>query len=82
MIAGMEDIRRRLGKKSTFESAVTDLLRALHDDPRNVNRDDFNDCVQRSFTVLRSRYTAPAFWSAGKKLYEAVQVTPVLVYFV
>jgi hypothetical protein len=71
----MEDCRRRLGKKATFEAALADLQSALADNPSLIEEADFNDTVQRSFTVLKSRYSGPAFWSAGRKLYQAVQVS-------
>lgn len=74
MPASMDDIIKRLGKKATFEIAITDLLQALSDDPSIINSVDYKDATQRSFTVLKSRYTAPAFWAAGKRLYEAVRV--------
>ena len=70
----LEAIRTRLGKKTTFETAVADLLAFLYADPGIAASPEFQDIVQRSATLLKSRYTAPAFWTAGRRLYQAAKV--------
>lgn len=74
MEAHLKDVRKRLAKKATFEKAVSELQDALYEDPELVYSNEFISTVQRSYTLLKSRYTTPAFWSAGRSLYKAVQV--------
>ncbi len=70
----MLDVRKRLVRKATFEQALLDLQQLLSDNPELSKNAEYTASVQRSFTLLRTRYTAPAFWSAGRRLYQAVKV--------
>ncbi len=70
----LQDVRQNLSKKATFEQALADLQQLLNDNPDLIQNPEYFAVVQRSFTLLKSRYTAPAFWSAGRKLYQAVEV--------
>ena len=72
----IEDLRVRLGRKNTFEAALVDLERLLTADQAISAAPAFQDAVQRSFTLLKSRYTTPAFWAAGRRLYLAAKVSP------
>jgi hypothetical protein len=71
----LAEIRQRLGKKTTFEAAVADLQAIVSADPGIAANAGFQDIVQRSAALLKSRYTSPAFWSAGRRLYEAARVS-------
>ena len=62
-------VRARLAKKATFEAAVADLVKALHASPAAATDPAIAELIERSFTLLRTRYTAPGFWSAGRALY-------------
>jgi hypothetical protein len=70
----LEDVREKLNKKKTFEQALIDLQQLLVEIPELSTSVPLSALVQRTFTLLKTRYTAPAFWSAGKKLYQAVKV--------
>ena len=83
------DIRARLGKRSTFEGAAGELtslllqrarcrqLDAAHA-PEPLDAEAFQ-AVQRCATLLRTRYTSPAFWRAAQLLFQtaiAAATTP------
>ena len=70
----LAEIRQRLGKKTTFEAALADLQAIVRADPGIAANAAFQDVVQRSTALLKSRYTSPAFWTAGRRLYEAARV--------
>lgn len=70
----LHDVRQKLSKKATFEQALVALQQILVESPELSRDVEFSATLQRSFTLLKTRYTAPAFWSAGKKLYQAVKV--------
>ena len=72
----IEELRSRLAKKNTFEAALAGLESLLTSDQAISKAPAFQDAVQRSFTLLKSRYTAPAFWAAGRRLYLAAKVSP------
>lgn len=67
--AWRQGVRARLAKKATFEAAVADLEKALSASPAAASDPAIAELVERSFTLLRTRYTAPGFWSAGRALY-------------
>ena len=59
---------------SALVSALLRRARCRQLDPANAQRHedaDMWDAVERAFTLLRSRYTAPAFWRAGQMLFQA-----------
>lgn len=70
-----QDIKQRLERKATFEAAVKELTCAVQalsaaDSPTALNA----DLVARVHTLLKARYSNPAFWKAGLDLFKAVQV--------
>ena len=67
--AWRQGVRARLAKKATFEAAVADLGKALRASPAAASDPAIAELIERSFTLLRTRYTAPGFWSAGRALY-------------
>ena len=74
--AWRQGVKARLAKKATFEAAVADLVKALHASPAAASDPAVAELIERSFTLLRTRYTAPGFWSAGRALYaSAVQAS-------
>lgn len=74
----LEDIKRRLSKKATFENAVADLQKLLRDSPDLVSQDAVFDLMKRIMVLLRTRFTSPAFWRAGRGLYETAKVNTCL----
>ena len=74
--AWRQGVRARLAKKATFEAAVADLEKALRASPAAASDPAVAELIERSFTLLRTRYTAPGFWNAGRALYaSAAQVS-------
>ena len=67
--AWRQGVRARLAKKATFEAAVAELEKALRASPAAASDPAVAELIERSFTLLRTRYTAPGFWSAGRALY-------------
>ena len=67
--AWRQAVRARLAKKATFEAAVADLEKALRASPAAASEPAIAELIERSFTLLRTRYTAPGFWNAGRALY-------------
>lgn len=74
------DLRARLAKRTSFESAAAELTSALLRRARCRQLDGANatqpdeelwSAVGRAHTLLRTRYTAPAFWRAGRMLFQA-----------
>ena len=61
--------RGRLGKKSSFEAAVHELANAVAASPAAAADPAVAELVDRSFTLLKSRYTSRALWQAGRFLY-------------
>jgi hypothetical protein len=69
------DLKQRLERKATFEAAVKELTFAVQalstaDSPTALNA----DLVTRVHTLLKARYSNPAFWKAGLELFIAVEV--------
>ena len=78
MAVDLEDIRRRLQKKATFEAALADLQKQLRDNPTLAGQDAVFDLIKRISTLLKTRYTSPAFWRAGRSVFETAKVGDVL----
>lgn len=74
MAATLDEIKERMSKKATFEIAVTDLQNLLGDKPSVVSQDAVFDLLKRVMVMLRTRFTSPAFWKAGRSLYETAKV--------
>ena len=80
-LASLGDIRKQLGRKATFEAAVSELAGivaqpggALSSRDGAVDWDAVWDVVHRVFVLLKTRYTSPAFWRAGRCLFAAAKV--------
>jgi hypothetical protein len=79
MAADLEDIRKRVSKKVTFENALADLQTLLRDKPSFVREDAVFDLIKRIMVLLRTRFTSPAFWRAGRNLYIMAKVANILL---
>lgn len=79
MALDLEDIKKRVSKKATFENAVADLQTLLRDNPSFVSEDAVFDLIKRIMVLLRTRFTSPAFWGAGRNLYTTAKVANVLL---
>eukprot|EP00878_Enallax_costatus_P002103 GHUV01002270.1.p1 GENE.GHUV01002270.1~~GHUV01002270.1.p1 ORF type:complete len:347 (+),score=121.21 GHUV01002270.1:142-1182(+) len=68
----VQDMRKQLEKKATFESAVKSL-RAQLQQPTTSEADlgELLDCCNRVNTLLKARYSSISFWNAGLDLYKA-----------
>ena len=78
MAVDLEDIKLRLSKKATFEIAVADLHKLLRDSPGLISQDAAFDLIKRIMLLLRTRFTSPAFWRAGRGLCETAKVNTCL----
>ena len=74
MAVDLEDIRKRVSKKATFEEAVADLQKLLRDNPSQISQEAVFNLMERIMVLLRTRFTSPAFWRAGRGLYETAKV--------
>ena len=79
MAVDLEDIKKRVSKKATFENAVADLQTLLRDNPSFVSEDAVFDLIKRIMVLLMTRFTSPAFWRAGRDLYTTAKVAIVLL---
>lgn len=61
-------LQTQLGKKQTFLHAVKALAAALGS-PTALQDPAAKTAVARAASVLRARYTSPAFWSEGRQLF-------------
>lgn len=73
-----QDLKQRLERKATFETAVQELTSAVKalsssDTPTAAAVSQL-DLVPRVHTLLKARYSNPAFWKAGLELFRAAQV--------
>ncbi|XP_058757618.1 E3 ubiquitin-protein ligase AIP2-like [Vicia villosa] len=69
----LEELQKQLGKKQKFEDAVSSLkslLQSTYPSASTSLRKSFYTVICRVATVLKTRYTAPGFWSAGLGLFE------------
>lgn len=68
----LQDLQKQLGKKQLFEGAVSHIKSLLTQrylsSPPSL-RKLFFTVVSRVATVLKTRYTAPGFWTAGLGLF-------------
>ena len=78
MAVDLDDIKRRVSKKATFEDAVADLQKLLEDQLSHVSQDAVFDLMKRIMVLLKTRFTSPAFWRAGRGLYETAKVSTCL----
>ncbi|GAB2295156.1 hypothetical protein Dimus_029330 [Dionaea muscipula] len=72
----LEALQKQLGKKQTFEEAVSSIKSLLvesYSSSSPSNRKLFYSVVCRVATVLRTRYTAPGYLLAGLQLFEEAE---------
>ena len=66
----LQSAKAGLSKRSTFESAMRELQELISDSTME-DRQQLWEAVKRCFTLLKTRYTALAFWIAGQDLFTA-----------
>ncbi|ERM96082.1 hypothetical protein AMTR_s00129p00124600 [Amborella trichopoda] len=72
----LDDLQKKLGKKNSFEDAVTSIQVLLHDTYPVASpplKEKIYSVVCRVGTILQTRYTAPGFWVAGLRLFEETE---------
>jgi hypothetical protein len=76
------DLKQRLERKATFEAAVKELTAAVQAPSSQPAAAEALELVPRVHTLLKARYSNPAFWSAGLGLFRAAQVCSTAVLYV
>ncbi|KAG9457603.1 hypothetical protein H6P81_002111 [Aristolochia fimbriata] len=69
----LQDLQKQLGKKQTFEEAVTSIRSILLENYSSASpslRKSIYAVICRVATILQTRYTTPGFWLAGLRLFE------------
>ncbi|KAI4380837.1 hypothetical protein MLD38_006980 [Melastoma candidum] len=72
----LEDLQKQLGRKQKFENAVVSIGSVLRDTYASASPplcQLMYSVVCRVATILKTRYTAPGFWSAGLQLFELAE---------
>ncbi|XP_074577992.1 E3 ubiquitin-protein ligase AIP2 isoform X2 [Curcuma longa] len=72
----LQSLQRKLGKKQSFEEAVASiasLVRGKYPSASPSLRKSMYSTVSRVATLLQTRYTTPAFWLTGLRLFEEVE---------
>lgn len=80
-VDGLSDIVNRLQRRSTFESAVAELVGVLKSEASaglDQPSADVLKALTRCRTVLKTRFTSHAFWQAGRQLCVTTQVAALL----
>ncbi|KAK9839178.1 hypothetical protein WJX74_011021 [Apatococcus lobatus] len=75
-VNGLPDIVKRLQKRSTFEVAASELLGLLRSEAAaglEQPSSDLFKALTRCRTILKTRFTSPAFWQSGRQLCVTVQ---------
>ncbi|XP_047341407.1 E3 ubiquitin-protein ligase AIP2 [Impatiens glandulifera] len=68
----LTDLQKQLGKKQSFETAVSSIKTLLLESYPSASpslRKLFFAVISRVSTILKTRYTAPGFWIAGRDLF-------------
>lgn len=79
VVQELENCRTRLAKKATFERAVADLQTIVQTHyvqfalPSAQSK--LLDVLARCMTLLKTRYTSPAFWKTGSELLKQCEVS-------
>lgn len=78
VIADIAGAKARLSKRATFEAAANDLC-SIANGPEledgGAQMDWWLAC-RRAHLLLKTRFTSPAFWNAGRRLFHAAQALP------
>lgn len=72
----LQALQRKLGKKQSFEEAVSSIgsfLRDRYPSSSPSLRKSIYSAVCRVATLLQTRYTTPGFWLAGLRLFEEAE---------
>lgn len=79
VLSDLEKCRTRLSKKATFESAIADACLLMRRNPAQVGLAPVQvkliEVCTRFMTLLKTRYTSSAFWTAGKNFLALFQVS-------
>ena len=79
VLSDLEKCRTRLSKKATFESAIAEACLVLRRSPAQTAlapvQVKLMEVCTRCMTLLKTRYTSAAFWTAGKDLFAMCQVS-------
>lgn len=74
---GLEASRSNLAKKATFEAALQDISEIIKSNPGQFALSEVEsklvEVLARCVTLLKTRYTSLAFWTAVSKLLETAQ---------
>ena len=85
IVSDLEACRTRLAKKATFEKAVADVKVIVQSHHAQFALPSAQakllDVTGRCMTLLKTRYTSPAFWRIGSELLAQCQVLSRLVHF-
>lgn len=85
MLSELESCRNRLSKKATFENAIADIFLLVKANPAQTAQQPVQvklmEVCARCMTLLKARYTSPAFWKAGRDLIASCQVSCTLYQF-
>uniref|UniRef100_A0A1D1YCJ5 RING-type E3 ubiquitin transferase n=1 Tax=Anthurium amnicola TaxID=1678845 RepID=A0A1D1YCJ5_9ARAE len=76
VMADLLELQKQLGKKHSFEGAVSGIasvLRGRYASSSPALRKSIYSAVCRVATILRTRYTAPGFWLAGLRLFQEAE---------
>ena len=77
-VSSLPEIIKRLHRRSSFEGAASELLHLLRSEAaaglEQPSADVFK-ALTRCRTILKTRFTSPAFWQAGGQLCDTAQVT-------
>lgn len=76
MMEELQSLQKKLGKKQSFEEAVSSISSILRDRYSSSSptlRKSIYSTICRVATVLQTRYTAPGFWLAGLRLFEEAE---------
>lgn len=79
VLSDLEKCRTRLSKKATFESAIADACFLVRNNPAQSALPPVQvklmEVCKRCMTLLKTRYTSSAFWTAGKGFLALCQVS-------
>lgn len=76
LIQQLQDLQKQLGKRQTFEEAVSSiksLLQESYSSSSPSTRKLFYTVICRVGTVLRTRYTAPGYLHSGLELFQTAE---------
>ncbi|KAF3776675.1 E3 ubiquitin-protein ligase [Nymphaea thermarum] len=72
LIRTLEDLKRKLNRKQSFEEAVASLREILQESYPSSPPSIYS-VISRVSTVLKTRYTASGYWLSGLRLFEEAE---------